>query len=150
MLVVGGHRDTFMPDQLLHHEVEGRVDGLVEEVEELENQQAKLMDELVNKMVKEVAEALMREEFYPNNEMQKLETEFWCHAMVGAGHATYTDQFHKLSRLVPHLVTPENKRIERNGSLKKNTEKRGNGREPSRDGNVKNDNKRSRNGRHLP
>ncbi|GJU02281.1 hypothetical protein Tco_1112619 [Tanacetum coccineum] len=56
---------------------------------------------------------LIREEFCPNNEMQKLETEFWCHAMVGAGHATYTDQFHELARLVPHLVTPENKRIER-------------------------------------
>ncbi|GKE17710.1 putative reverse transcriptase domain-containing protein [Tanacetum coccineum] len=35
----------------------------------------------------------------------------------------------------------------RNESLKKNTEKRGNGGEPSRDGNVKDDNKRSKNGR---
>nr|GEX24792.1 reverse transcriptase domain-containing protein [Tanacetum cinerariifolium] len=35
----------------------------------------------------------------------------------------------------------------RNGSLKKNTEKRGNGGEPSRNGNVKDDNKRSRTGR---
>ncbi|GJZ85537.1 putative reverse transcriptase domain-containing protein [Tanacetum coccineum] len=89
----------------------------------------------------------------------------------------------KSSSLVPHLVTPENKRIERyiyglapqirgmvaatepatiqkamqkagtltdeairNGSLKKNTEKRGNGGEPSRDRNVKDDNKRSRTG----
>ncbi|GJU03893.1 hypothetical protein Tco_1114231 [Tanacetum coccineum] len=34
---------------------------------------------------------LTREEFSPNNEMQKLETKFWCHAMVGAGHAAYTD-----------------------------------------------------------
>ncbi|GKB36059.1 hypothetical protein Tco_0881001 [Tanacetum coccineum] len=56
---------------------------------------------------------LAREEFCPNNEMQKLETEFWCHAMVGAGHVAYTDQFYELARLVPHLVTPENKRIER-------------------------------------
>ncbi|GJW81749.1 hypothetical protein Tco_0145724 [Tanacetum coccineum] len=181
-------------NQLLHHKVEGRVDGLVEEVEELENQRAEVVDELVNKMVKEVTEvmkqmealtkslnsprsfakpasyyhrssrnvnvnnsrsgcsykefllcnpkdfdegqvysrsligkaltvvgmtledfkALMREEFCPNNEMQKLESEFWCHTMVGAIHAAYTDRFHKLARLVPHLVTPENKRIERN------------------------------------
>ncbi|GKA82253.1 hypothetical protein Tco_0789001 [Tanacetum coccineum] len=94
----------------------------------------------------------------------KLETEFWYHTMVGAGHVAYTDRFHELARLVPHLVTLENKRIERyiygfapqiramvaatepttiqsvvlkarmltdeairNGSLKKNTEKRGNG-----------------------
>ncbi|GJV42724.1 hypothetical protein Tco_1421164 [Tanacetum coccineum] len=123
----------------------------------------------------------MREEFYPNNEIQNLETEFWCHAMVRAVHATYTDRFHELARLVPHLVTPENKRIERyiyglslqihgmvaatkpttiqsailkarvltdeairNGSLKKNTEKRGNDGEPSRNGNVRDDNKISR------
>ncbi|GKE60685.1 hypothetical protein Tco_1511052, partial [Tanacetum coccineum] len=33
--------------------------------------------------------------------------------MVEAGHATYTDRFHELARLVPHLVTPKNKRIER-------------------------------------
>ncbi|GKD98701.1 hypothetical protein Tco_1382598 [Tanacetum coccineum] len=33
--------------------------------------------------------------------------------MVGAGHDAYTDRFHELSRLVPHLVTPKNKRIER-------------------------------------
>ncbi|GJZ83064.1 putative reverse transcriptase domain-containing protein [Tanacetum coccineum] len=58
---------------------------------------------------------LTREEFYPNNEMQKLETELWNHAMVGAGHATYTDRFHELARLVPHLVIPKSKKVERNG-----------------------------------
>ncbi|GJR01790.1 putative reverse transcriptase domain-containing protein [Tanacetum coccineum] len=122
---------------------------------------------------------LTREEFCLVNEMQKLETEFWNHVMVGVGHAAYTDRFHELDRIVPHLVTPENKRIERyiyglapqirgmvaamepatirkagiltneairNGLLKKNTEKRGNGREPSRDRNVKDDNKRTRTG----
>ncbi|GJS67790.1 putative reverse transcriptase domain-containing protein [Tanacetum coccineum] len=90
---------------------------------------------------------LMRKEFCPNNELQKLETKFWCNAMVGAGHAAYTDRFHELARLVPHLVTPEKKRIERNGSLRKNTKKRGNGGELSGDGNVRDDNKRSRTGR---
>nr|GFA82112.1 reverse transcriptase domain-containing protein [Tanacetum cinerariifolium] len=86
---------------------------------------------------------LTREEFCPINEMQKLETKFWNHAMVGAGHAAYIDRFLELARLVPHLVTPENKRIERNGSLKKNPDNRGNSREPSRDRNVKDDNKRT-------
>ncbi|GJS49738.1 hypothetical protein Tco_0599859 [Tanacetum coccineum] len=33
--------------------------------------------------------------------------------MVGAGHAAYTDRLHELARLVPHLVTLENKRIKR-------------------------------------
>ncbi|GJS86732.1 putative reverse transcriptase domain-containing protein [Tanacetum coccineum] len=126
---------------------------------------------------------LTREEFYPSNEMQKLETELWNHAMVGAGHATYTDRFHELARLVPHLVTPKGKRIERyvyglalqirgmvaatdpktiqkvmqivgtltdevfrNGSIKKNPEKRGNKGEPSKDRNGREDNKRTRTG----
>ncbi|GJZ18672.1 reverse transcriptase domain-containing protein [Tanacetum coccineum] len=89
---------------------------------------------------------LTREEFCPSNEMQKLETELWNHAMVGAGHVAYTDRFHELARLVPHLVTPENKRIERNGSIKKNLEKRGNRGEPSKDRNGRDDNKRTRTG----
>ncbi|GJR61318.1 putative reverse transcriptase domain-containing protein [Tanacetum coccineum] len=103
-----------------------------------------------------------RVDFCPVNKMHKLETEFWNYAMVGAGHVAYTDRFHDLARLLPHLVTPKNKRIERyiygltphirrmvvvtepttiqkavqkagtltdeairNGSLKRNTEKRG-------------------------
>ncbi|GJZ26992.1 putative reverse transcriptase domain-containing protein [Tanacetum coccineum] len=64
----------------------------------------------------------LTEEFCPVNEMKKLETEFWNHAIVGAGHVTYTD---------------------RNGSLK-NPEKRGNGGEPNRDRNARDENKRTR------
>ncbi|GJV87055.1 putative reverse transcriptase domain-containing protein [Tanacetum coccineum] len=56
---------------------------------------------------------MMIEEFCPSHEIQKLETELWNYAMVGAGHATYTDRFYKLARLVPHLVTPESRKIER-------------------------------------
>ncbi|GKE58382.1 reverse transcriptase domain-containing protein [Tanacetum coccineum] len=128
--------------------------------------------------------ALMKEEYYPSNEMKKLEIELWSHAMVRAGHAAYTNRFHELARLVPHLVTPETKRIERyiyglatqirkmvastepptiqnailkdkvltdeavrNGSLKKSGEKRENDGEPSKEGNVKGDNKRARTGK---
>ncbi|GKB48407.1 reverse transcriptase domain-containing protein [Tanacetum coccineum] len=126
---------------------------------------------------------LTREEFCPSNEMQKLETKLWNHTMVGAGHAAYTDMFHKLARLVPNLVTPEVKKIERyvyglapqiqgmvaatkpktiqkamrlagtltdealrNGSIKKNLEKRGNMGEASKDMNGREDNKRTRTG----
>ncbi|GJT81568.1 putative reverse transcriptase domain-containing protein [Tanacetum coccineum] len=126
---------------------------------------------------------LTREEFCSSNEMQKLETELWNHAMVEAGHAAYTDRIHELARLFPHLVTPENKRIKRyiyglalqirgmvatmepttiqkavqiagtltneairNGSIKNNPEKRGDSGEPSRDRNVRDDNKRTRTG----
>nr|GEU31021.1 hypothetical protein [Tanacetum cinerariifolium] len=211
--------------RLLHHEVEGQVDKLVEEVEELENQQAELVVERVikqlqdllptiiakvenhasniqgdirsanvgngriggsykefmacnlkyydgkggaivcthwiekidsvqdmsgcgaNQKVKYTPDLFIGKEFCPNNELQKLETKFWCHAIVGAGHAAYIDRFHELARLVPHLVTLENKSIERNGSLRKNTEKRGNRGELSRNENVRDDNKRSRIGR---
>nr|GEW01160.1 retrotransposon protein, putative, Ty3-gypsy subclass [Tanacetum cinerariifolium] len=125
---------------------------------------------------------MMIEEFCPSHEMQKLETELWNHAMVGAGHAAYTDRFHELARLLPHLVTLESRKIERyvygiapqirmmvaatepktmqkavqisgaltdeavrNGSIKK-AEKRENVREPSKDKNGRNDNKRTRTG----
>ncbi|GJU33198.1 reverse transcriptase domain-containing protein [Tanacetum coccineum] len=47
--------------------------------------------------------ALLVEEFCPSNEMERLENEFWNHKMVGANHAAYTDQFHELAKLVPHL-----------------------------------------------
>nr|GEW74607.1 reverse transcriptase domain-containing protein [Tanacetum cinerariifolium] len=56
---------------------------------------------------------LTREGFFSSNEMQKLETELWNHAMVKAGHVAYTDRFNELARLVPHLVTTKGKRIER-------------------------------------
>nr|GEX01411.1 hypothetical protein [Tanacetum cinerariifolium] len=41
---------------------------------------------------------MMIEEFFPSHEMQKLVTELWNHAMVGEGHALYTDRFHQLAR----------------------------------------------------
>ncbi|GJU90807.1 putative reverse transcriptase domain-containing protein [Tanacetum coccineum] len=47
-----------------------------------------------------------KEEFCPVNEMQKLETEFWNHVMVGAGHDVYTNRFQELAR----NVRDENKR----------------------------------------
>ncbi|GJT98490.1 putative reverse transcriptase domain-containing protein [Tanacetum coccineum] len=123
---------------------------------------------------------MMIQEFCPSHEMQNLEYELWNHVMVWAGHASYTDRFHELARLVPHLVTPESRIIERyvyglapqirgmvaaiepktiqkvvqislaltdeavrNGSIKKD-EKRGNVGEPSKDKNVRDDNKRAR------
>nr|GEU69545.1 reverse transcriptase domain-containing protein [Tanacetum cinerariifolium]GEV66362.1 reverse transcriptase domain-containing protein [Tanacetum cinerariifolium] len=43
---------------------------------------------------------MMIEEFCPSHEMQKLETELWNHAMVGAGYVAYTNRFHKLARMV--------------------------------------------------
>ncbi|GJR44380.1 putative reverse transcriptase domain-containing protein [Tanacetum coccineum] len=58
---------------------------------------------------------MMIQEFCPSYKMQKLESELWNYAMVGAGHAAYTDRFHELVRLVPYLVTPKSRMIERPG-----------------------------------
>ncbi|GKF08988.1 reverse transcriptase domain-containing protein [Tanacetum coccineum] len=66
----------------------------------------------IDQKVKYIASSFV-EEFCPSHEMQKLETELWNHAMVGAGHVTYTDKFHELARLVPHLVTPDSRKIKR-------------------------------------
>ncbi|GJS19392.1 retrotransposon protein, putative, ty3-gypsy subclass [Tanacetum coccineum] len=56
---------------------------------------------------------MMIQEFCPSHEMQKLESKLWNHAMVRVGYVAYTDRFHELARLVPHLVTPESRMIER-------------------------------------
>nr|GEV12485.1 reverse transcriptase domain-containing protein [Tanacetum cinerariifolium] len=57
--------------------------------------------------------AFLTEEFCPSNGMEKLENDFWNHTMVGANHVAYTDRFHELAKLVPHLVTPKSSRIKR-------------------------------------
>ncbi|GKC60018.1 putative reverse transcriptase domain-containing protein [Tanacetum coccineum] len=78
--------------------------------------------------------------------------------MVGAGHAAYTDKFHELARLVPHLVTPESRMIERYvyglasqirgmvaATEPKTIQKAVQISEPSKDKNGRDDNKRARN-----
>ncbi|GJW46085.1 putative reverse transcriptase domain-containing protein [Tanacetum coccineum] len=57
--------------------------------------------------------ALLMKEFCPGNKMKKLESKICNHTMVGANHAGYTDRFYELSKLVPQLVTPDLKHIER-------------------------------------
>ncbi|KAI3691369.1 hypothetical protein L2E82_49718 [Cichorium intybus] len=56
---------------------------------------------------------LLIEEYCPKDEMQKLESELWNHSMEGTQIEKYIVRFHELARLVPHLVTPEEKRIDR-------------------------------------
>ncbi|GKA29665.1 putative reverse transcriptase domain-containing protein [Tanacetum coccineum] len=51
---------------------------------------------------------LLMEEYCLDDEIQKLETEFSNHKMVGSDIDGYTARFHELARLVPHMVTPEN------------------------------------------
>ncbi|GKA44588.1 putative reverse transcriptase domain-containing protein [Tanacetum coccineum] len=85
-------------------------------------------------------------EFCLSHEMQKLESELWNHAMVGAGYATYTDRFHELARLVPHLISGAlTDEAVRNGSIKK-VEKRRNVGEPRKHRSGRDDSKRTRTG----
>ncbi|KAI3775993.1 hypothetical protein L1987_45753 [Smallanthus sonchifolius] len=57
--------------------------------------------------------AMMIEEYCPRNELQKIETEMWNLQMIGDDVAGYTDRFNELAILVPHMVTPEYKKVER-------------------------------------
>ncbi|GJZ41229.1 putative reverse transcriptase domain-containing protein [Tanacetum coccineum] len=79
-----------------------RVNGLIEVGREEDLGEENVRNVLVN-----------GNQFCLIHEMQKLETELWNHAMVGASHAAYTDRFYELARLVPHLVTPESMKIKR-------------------------------------
>ncbi|GJU71606.1 reverse transcriptase domain-containing protein [Tanacetum coccineum] len=76
----------------------------------LANQRVKGRDG-ANAMAWDDFKALLTTEFSLSNEIEKLEGEFWNHSMVGADHAGYTDQFHKLTKLVPNLVTLEAKPV---------------------------------------
>ncbi|GJZ24851.1 putative ribonuclease H-like domain-containing protein [Tanacetum coccineum] len=93
---------------------------------------------------------MMIQEFCPSHEMQKLESELWNHAMVGAGHAAYTDRFHELASNGAKDYTKGcadfgalTDEAVRNGSIKK-VEKRGSVGEPSKDRSGRDDNKRTR------
>ncbi|GKD43670.1 putative reverse transcriptase domain-containing protein [Tanacetum coccineum] len=54
---------------------------------------------------------LLMEGYCPDDEVQKLESEFWNHKMVGSDIDGYTARFHELAKLVPHMVTPESQHV---------------------------------------
>ncbi|KAJ9544811.1 hypothetical protein OSB04_024518 [Centaurea solstitialis] len=56
---------------------------------------------------------MLKEEFCPRSEIQKLEAELWHHEMKGNDIRSYITRFHELAKLVPHLVTPEENRVDR-------------------------------------
>ncbi|GJX82492.1 putative reverse transcriptase domain-containing protein [Tanacetum coccineum] len=87
---------------------------------------------------------MMIQEFCLSHEMQNLQSELWNHAMVGAGHAAYTDRFHELaSNRAKDYTEGDADFWCTNGSIKK-IDKRGNVGEPSKDRNGRDDNKRTR------
>ena len=56
---------------------------------------------------------MMEKKYCSRTEIQKLEVEFWNLKMDGPKIPEYVQLFHDLSRVVPYLVKPEFKRIER-------------------------------------
>ncbi|KAK9064954.1 hypothetical protein SSX86_016337 [Deinandra increscens subsp. villosa] len=56
---------------------------------------------------------LLRDEYCPREELQKLEAEFWNLTMNGADVAGYTKRFRELAHLCPTMITPLYKKIER-------------------------------------
>nr|GEU53346.1 reverse transcriptase domain-containing protein [Tanacetum cinerariifolium] len=85
--------------------------------------------------------ALLVEEFYPSNEMKKLESEFWNHIMVRSNYTGYTYRLHELAKLVPCLLTPESKRIGRSSGKIKEVE------QTSKQGGSWKDNKKAKMGK---
>ncbi|KAI3732729.1 hypothetical protein L1987_63936 [Smallanthus sonchifolius] len=55
----------------------------------------------------------MTDEFYPRNKMRKLENEFWDLAQDSGDNLAYTTRFQELSLLVPHMITPLARGIEK-------------------------------------
>ncbi|KAI3758493.1 hypothetical protein L6452_06057 [Arctium lappa] len=69
--------------------------------------------EAVNRLSWSEFKEMLKEEYCPRSEMQKLQAELWNHEMKGNDVDTYTARFHELAKLVPQLVTPEENRIDR-------------------------------------
>ncbi|GJV18153.1 putative reverse transcriptase domain-containing protein [Tanacetum coccineum] len=154
-------------NRLLHHEEEQRVEGLEEEVEGLENQRAELVVGMVIKVVKEVIESDVRSANVNNGRNSCSYKEFMaCNPKDYDGKdgaIVYTRWIEKMESVQDISGCGANQKVKytagsfiagmltdeaiMNGSLKKNTEKRGNGGELSRKENVRDDNNRSKTGR---
>nr|GEV04400.1 transposon Ty3-G Gag-Pol polyprotein [Tanacetum cinerariifolium] len=91
--------------------------------------------------------ALLMEEFHLSNEMEKLKSKFWNHTMVGANHAGYTNWFHELSKLVPHLAGILTDKAIHCGTLIRSSEKRKEVEETSKHGGSWKDNKKAKVGK---
>ncbi|KAD5961961.1 hypothetical protein E3N88_13434 [Mikania micrantha] len=69
--------------------------------------------DVVNHMNWEEFKEIVKEKYCPINEIERIEEEFLNLEMIFPDMITYVSKFEQLSRLVPHLVTPESKRIQR-------------------------------------
>ncbi|KAI3797412.1 hypothetical protein L1987_32669 [Smallanthus sonchifolius] len=67
---------------------------------------------MANGLPWEEFKVMMKEEYCPCDEIQKLEGEFWNLKMEGSEIELYTTRSHELATMCPHMVTPDYKRIE--------------------------------------
>ena len=65
-----------------------------------------------NRITWEDFKKILKEEYCPRSEIQNLEAKLWNHEMKGNDIDSYTVRFHELAKLVPHLVTPEENRVD--------------------------------------
>ncbi|KAI3725262.1 hypothetical protein L1987_65043 [Smallanthus sonchifolius] len=68
-------------------------------------------DEVVDAMMWIDLKTLVIKNFYPRNEIEKVEREFLGIKAGSMTHRQYTTRFNELARLVPHLVTTEERKI---------------------------------------
>ncbi|GJS98855.1 zinc finger, CCHC-type, retrotransposon gag domain protein [Tanacetum coccineum] len=66
-----------------------------------------------NDLTWETFKGLLTKEYCRKDEMQKLESEFWNHQMLGTEVDKYTARFHELAKMLPHMVSTEEKKIDR-------------------------------------
>ncbi|KAI3819234.1 hypothetical protein L1987_13059 [Smallanthus sonchifolius] len=69
--------------------------------------------DMANTLPWEEFKTKLREEYCPRDEIQKLEGEFWNLKIEGSEIELYTTRSHEYAVMLPHMVTPTYKRIER-------------------------------------
>ncbi|KAI3686197.1 hypothetical protein L1987_79870 [Smallanthus sonchifolius] len=69
--------------------------------------------EMANALPWDEFKTMLRGEYCPRGEVQKLEGEFWNLKMEGSEIEAYTTRSHELANLCPQMVTPPYKRIEK-------------------------------------
>ncbi|KAI3786725.1 hypothetical protein L1987_40627 [Smallanthus sonchifolius] len=67
---------------------------------------------MANGLPWEEFKTMMKEEYCPHDEIQKLEGEFWNLKMEGSEIEMYTTRSNELATMCPHMVTLNYKRIE--------------------------------------
>ncbi|KAI3742488.1 hypothetical protein L1987_60172 [Smallanthus sonchifolius] len=69
--------------------------------------------DIANTLPWEEFKTMLREEYCPRHEIQKLEVEFWNLKMEVFEIELYTTRSHEYAVMCPHMVTPTYKRIKR-------------------------------------